>query len=316
MSARRTDRGSFDAERFEELRTLRALGTLTAAECREFTALLAERANVDLEADDLTVAALELARLGPELAPLPQALAQRLQADAQAHFAARGAQAPASAARASTELANTEPASAAPASAAPASKARGAADSAVPVERKSTAPSPTTRSTSRETPIHELRPRSSRGSWGWVAAAAALVLALVGWWPRVAGPDRVAPAAARDELLAHGGVLTVPWQGTDFAKGADGDVVWDPATQRGFMRIRGLAKNDPAREQYQLWIFDETQKHPIDGGVFDVGADGELVIPIDPKLHVAKPTLFAVTVEKPGGVVVSAQEKIVLAGKI
>lgn len=275
MSARRTDRGGFDSDRFEELRALRALGTLTAAECQEFTALLAERANVDLESDELAVAALELANVEPELAPLPRTLAERLRVDAQAHFAARGA--------------------AAPTSSAP------------------SVPAPATRATPRVAPIRELRPRAQ---WGWIVAAAAAVIAFIAWWPRFVGSPQVSPAAARDALLARGGAMTVPWQGTDFAKGAEGDVVWDQAAQRGFMRIRGLAKNDPAREQYQLWIFDETQKHPVDGGVFDVGADGELVIPIDAKLRVAKPTLFAVTVEKPGGVVVSAQEKIVLAGRI
>jgi anti-sigma-K factor RskA len=169
-------------------------------------------------------------------------------------------------------------------------------------------------------PIRELRPKSGGGAWGWIAAAAALVLALIGWWPELRGTSMLSPSAGRDALVAkrssNDEVLLVPWKGTDHARGAEGDVVWDAKEQRGFMRIRGLARNDPTQTQYQLWIFDETQTNPIDGGVFDIGADGELVIPIDAKLHVAKPTLFAVTVEKPGGVVVSAQEKIVLAGKV
>ncbi|MCE9594020.1 MAG: anti-sigma factor [Planctomycetes bacterium] len=263
MSAR------FDQERFEELRVARALGSLTAAECAEFTALLAERAGLDLEADEIAVAAVELASLDPELAPLPAALAKKLQADAQAHFA----------------------------------------HTPSPLRAVPPAPSPTPRPAS----IAERRPRAARPGWSLVAAAAALILAFVSWWPRLHGTS---PEAGREALLAKAEVLTVPWKGTDFAKDAAGDVVWDPTEQRGFMRIRGLAKNDPTREQYQLWIFDETQQHPVDGGVFDVGADGELVIPIDAKLRVSKPTLFAVTVEKPGGVVVSAQEKIVLAGKV
>lgn len=289
MSARR-----FDQERFEELRTLRALGTLSAAECREFTALLSERAGIDLEADELTVAAIELASVESRLEPLPAPLMKRLHADAKAHFAARG----------STEGSAQAPAASVGAAA-----------------RSSAAPEPAHEASTggvsaRTTPIHELRPRGSRPKLAWVVAAAALVVALLSWWPRLSGSTTSSPADGRAALLAQKDVLTVPWSGTDFAKGADGDVVWDGNAQRGFMRIRGLAKNDPTREQYQLWIFDETQKHPIDGGVFDIGADGELVIPIDPKLFVAKPTLFAVTVEKPGGVVVSAQEKIVLAGKI
>ena len=38
---------------------------------------------------------------------------------------------------------------------------------------------------------------------------------------------------------------------------------------------------------------------------FDVGPGGEVVIPIDAKLRVGRPTAFAITLEKAGGVVVS-----------
>ena len=77
------------------------------------------------------------------------------------------------------------------------------------------------------------------------------------------------------------------------------------------------APNDPSQSQYQLWIFDGTrEKHPVDGGVFDVNEAGEVVIPIDPKLPVGQPTLFAITVERPGGVVVSDQGRIAMVGKV
>jgi anti-sigma-K factor RskA len=83
------------------------------------------------------------------------------------------------------------------------------------------------------------------------------------------------------------------------------------------MRFRGLPANDPKRETYQLWIFDETQdeKTPIDGGTFNVNDNGEVVIPIDARLAARNPKMFAVTVEKPGGVVVSKREKIVAIAK-
>ncbi|MBI5434961.1 MAG: anti-sigma factor [Planctomycetes bacterium] len=274
MSARR-----FDQDRFEELRAARALGGLTAAECAEFTALLAEHAGIDLEADELAVAAVELTSVEQRLAPLPVALAKKLEADAQAHFAAKPGAASAPSAPRSQKPSTAKPA-------------------AAPIPKLSSVPE-----------------RRLRVMPSLVAVAAGLLIALAGWWPRLMSSSP-SPEAEREALLAQAGVLRVPWSGTDFAKGAEGDVVWDPNAQRGFMRIRGLAANDPTREQYQLWIFDETQKHPVDGGVFDVGADGELIVPIDAKLFVANPTLFAVTVEKPGGVVVSAQEKIVLAGKV
>ena len=68
--------------------------------------------------------------------------------------------------------------------------------------------------------------------------------------------------------------------------------------------------------QYQLWIFDarRDERYPVDGGVFDAAADtAEVIVPIDAKIEVGTPVLFAVTVEKPGGVAVSNRKRIVLA---
>lgn len=163
----------------------------------------------------------------------------------------------------------------------------------------------------------------------WLLAAAAIVLALFGWLRRDTAPVAVpgpapsasaerpeTPASAREALLGIAGTSRVPWKATadPSATGAAGDVVWHGGAQRGFMRFTGLAPNDPAKVQYQLWIFDgeRDDRFPVDGGVFNVGPEGEIVVPIEAKLHVSKPTLFAITVEKPGGVVVSKRERIVL----
>ena len=84
------------------------------------------------------------------------------------------------------------------------------------------------------------------------------------------------------------------------------------------MRFRGLPKNDGSKETYQLWIFDKTQKKetPIDGGTFDVTTDGEVIIPINAKLKAQGPALFAITIEKPGGVVVSDRKKLAALAKV
>jgi hypothetical protein len=155
------------------------------------------------------------------------------------------------------------------------------------------------------------------------AAAATLALVAGAWWllrGRVAptGPtDPVAiPAAqARAELLASTtDAARLDWRPAPEAAAASGDVVWSPSAQRGYMRFVGLPANDPAKTQYQLWIFDRQrdQAFPVDGGVFDVTSTGEVVVPINPKLHVDDATLFAVTIERPGGVVVSKREHIVV----
>ena len=96
-------------------------------------------------------------------------------------------------------------------------------------------------------------------------------------------------------------------------------MVWDNETQTGYLRFSGLAANDPGTFQYQLWIFDAEQdeRYPIDGGVFDIPAgQSEVIIPIDPKIAVKSPMMFAVTMEKPGGVVVSGREHIVALAKV
>jgi anti-sigma-K factor RskA len=98
-------------------------------------------------------------------------------------------------------------------------------------------------------------------------------------------------------------------------RGVTGDVVWSDSLQAGFMRLRGMPANDPAREQYQLWIVDpERAAQPVDGGVFDIrDATGEIIVPIQAKLAVDDPAAFAITLEKPGGVVVSAGPLLVVA---
>ena len=145
----------------------------------------------------------------------------------------------------------------------------------------------------------------------FATAASLIALAGVSWWVL---RGRAAPTAiaARAELLKSASdATTLAWQPKE-AAGAMGDVVWSPSTQRGYMRFVGLQPNDPRRSQYQLWIFDRQrdQAFPVDGGVFDVSSTGEVVIPIAAKLRVDDATLFAVTVERPGGVVVSKREHI------
>jgi anti-sigma-K factor RskA len=71
-------------------------------------------------------------------------------------------------------------------------------------------------------------------------------------------------------------------------------------------------------ETYQLWIVDKTrdEKTPVSGGVFDMNALGEVIIPIDAQLKINEPKVFAVTKEKAGGVVVSKPDRIVAVAKV
>lgn len=178
---------------------------------------------------------------------------------------------------------------------------------------------------------------SSRGSWfgwlGWVAAAAACVALAINIFttrvqppevakaPQVQAPVALTAAELREEMLRTSpNVIKATWSSPD-PKNPDsvsGDVVWNEEKQAGYMRFRGLPVNDKSSSCYQLWIFDKTQdeKTPIDGGTFDVDQNGEVVIPINAKLRAVGAKLFAITVEKPGGVVVSKREKIAAIAKV
>ncbi|MBK8978371.1 MAG: anti-sigma factor [Planctomycetes bacterium] len=162
-----------------------------------------------------------------------------------------------------------------------------------------------------------------RGRFGLshLVAAAAVVLAAVLLWRDLASQP-TAPDAEYRELTRAAAVDLVhyTWQrGPQADAEVAGDVVFDPHTQRGVMRFRGLQPNDPRQFQYQLWIFDgqRRKEHPIDGGTFDVSASGEAYVPIDARVPVGEAFAFVVTRERPGGVVVSDRSAIVsLAGQL
>ena len=125
----------------------------------------------------------------------------------------------------------------------------------------------------------------------------------------------------RDKLIASASdIVRSKWESTalEQKQGMElGEVIWSSAAQQGFMTIRGLPINDATKEQYQLWIIDPSRdEKPVDGGVFDIASDIESIVPIQAKLRVDKPTVFAITVEKPGGVVVSDQKRLPLLAKI
>jgi hypothetical protein len=155
---------------------------------------------------------------------------------------------------------------------------------------------------------------------GWYAAAAILLLAL--WAPWAPGPvdPAIPPTLAEQRSLlieSATDAVQIAWARPEIEAYAQvkGDVVWSDQRQAGFMRLSGLPANRSQVEQYQLWIVDPSRdERPIDGGVFDIPAGiDEIIIPIDAKLRADNPTVFAITLEKPGGVVVSDGPLLVVA---
>jgi hypothetical protein len=151
---------------------------------------------------------------------------------------------------------------------------------------------------------------------GWAAAAMLLVVLVVGTL-REPGLDAPDPATQRLALLERPATIRSEWAPPDVAEfsGVTGDVVWNDDEQSGFLRLTGMPANDPSVAQYQLWIVDpDRDANPVDGGVFDIpAASGEVIIPINAKLAVDDPAAFAITREKPGGVVVSGGPLLVVA---
>ncbi len=175
----------------------------------------------------------------------------------------------------------------------------------------------------------EFEPKKPFLQWlGWAFAGVAVIALLFSIWLNVQKPKEIfverqpkVPTVAEQYntlLTSAKDLQKAAWINPKNDKEILGEVVWSDAEQKGFMKFKGLAANDSNKETYQLWIFDETQseKTPIDGGVFDINDNGEVLIPIDAKLRFKNPKLFAVTVEKPGGVVVSGREKIVAVAKV
>lgn len=181
--------------------------------------------------------------------------------------------------------------------------------------------------------LPELQSTGIVGLLGWLVAAACLVLAVIAWRPQ----SNLNPERQLASLQSRPGIVRAAWIGLDEANLADvphrldqkltGQVLWDPATNEGSMVFEGLAPNNPEEFQYQLWIFDANRptgqlpqfgegiltQRPVDGGVFNILPDERTVVSIDPKLRVGKAVIFAVTVEPPGGVVVSNRDIVTLA---
>lgn len=149
---------------------------------------------------------------------------------------------------------------------------------------------------------------------GWAAAAAVALFAILG---SQKSPD-VSPALAEAKLRQEArDLIERDFSGLGDFKDASGKVVWSDQLQQGYMTLSGIPVNDPAKAQYQLWIVDpKRDEAPVDGGVFDIPTDGSpVVVPIAAKLALTNPQAFVITLEQPGGVVKSKQEKVVALAK-
>ena len=182
---------------------------------------------------------------------------------------------------------------------------------------RTTSPNTSSNTSSNTSPITSPKTSHARE---WLIAAASIALgAAVTAVVLNAGPDGA--GVSRDPaqfVRTHPRAVHWPWQGTgdDHVVGeVRGEAYFDPDSEDGLLEIEGLAANDPRVEQYQLWIFDadRDERYPVDGGVFDIREPGRVVIPVKARLDVTRPVRFAITVERPGGAVVSERRIALVA---
>jgi anti-sigma-K factor RskA len=299
-------------QRLVELLVQRAVDGLNSAERAELKALLEEENYVDAGRFEYTAAALLLAGDMEHSVPeeMPDSLRDRLYGQAETF---ESSMAPPPRQRSSSSSGQPQVISIA-----------GRSRSSAPTPGVGQQAAPAKQQTRKSAPSYSLQSKA-----GWFAAAASVLIAVAGWWPRLENgeqPSAEIPIATamqqeREKLLAQQGVVTRTWQTTQdpAASGVTGDVVWDPKSQNGYVRFRGMQANNSNQQQYQLWIFDGTrdERYPVDGGVFNIPAgQSEVIIPIKAKLQIRDPALFAVTIEKPGGSVVSSRDRIVVLAPV
>jgi hypothetical protein len=191
--------------------------------------------------------------------------------------------------------------------------------------------------TAAPSPMRFTEARPARFAWrevaAWSTAAACLLVAAVAWFSAPAkdkGPQFVVEskpmidntevqpnksanevltiAEQREQLLATAPDVLHLQLVTDNGEPAEasgrGDIVWSSGQQLGYLRLRGLPRNDPLPRQYQLWIVgsDVSGNEIINGGIFAVDQNtGELILPIQADQFVQQPKMFVVNIEPSGG---------------
>lgn len=274
-------------ERLYDLLVDRTLDKIDEREHRELEALISRFPDEDVESFEFAAAAIDLAYTVDRLEPLPTDVRTRVES------------------RVLESL-------------------RGSADVEVGIAPATPPERVSGRTDTRRDPAATPTPARPFDRLGWLAAAACLVLAIGGWWPRLQPANAPSDGDSKTMLSVSDRRASLESSAQDLVRGdwqvqpvlgdtvVEGDFVWSEERQEGYMRFEGLPVNDPTKEQYQLWLIVPSQEQPIDGGVFDARADGTFEIDINAKLGVENLSAAAITIEKPGGVVVSKQEKLIL----
>jgi anti-sigma-K factor RskA len=160
-------------------------------------------------------------------------------------------------------------------------------------------------STPRRTvePISEAMPRSEKVvPINWMPWALAACLAVV------------CGLLVQNNLQLRGDVIALEKQGAvdslqiavmssmlQGAPDARAVCVWNDERQEGLLAVENLPAL-AADQDYQLWVIDPKYPIPVDGGVFNTTSEGSVRFTFQPGLPVEQANVFAVSLERKGGV--------------
>jgi anti-sigma-K factor RskA len=89
--------------------------------------------------------------------------------------------------------------------------------------------------------------------------------------------------------------------------------LWDDQQQRGVFVVQNL-KPLPADKDYQLWVIDPKYQTPVNAGVFQVDAQGNVRLQFKADKLIETASKFAVTQEPKGGLPAPTMKNLVLIG--
>lgn len=161
--------------------------------------------------------------------------------------------------------------------------------------------------------------KNYRFCWaGWAAAVLLAVPVIWMWTARESlekentGLKDQLAQMSKDSRLTDLRIAALEGQ-LDHYKGTRAVVVWDPTRGEGQIQLGNLPQLDAGKD-YQLWVVDPAQEHPVNAGLIHRNPDGSAKVPFQPVQIVKDAAAFAITVEKTGGVDV-AEGPVVMLGK-
>lgn len=169
-------------------------------------------------------------------------------------------------------------------------------------------------------PPRELRERVAKALEGdrrfnpwWLAVAASLVVAYLGWQSQQATIQRLTVENTQLAAQIASNARSIELTGKEVAPKASARVFLEPGRRRAIVFFQNLPANGKDKS-YQLWII--RGKSPVSAGVFDVAEDGSAQISVENLPVATEIEGLAVTLEPKGGVRQPTNTDFIVAGDV